>query len=231
MKAIAKHLPGRRLELSLTAVLVGGVLFVVWLNRESGASGPTVVVATLELLLPLGLAITAAGLLADDPTLDLLLTVAQPAPRTLAQRLGIVLGCGLILCLTVLGFATLWEIPLPIRGVRRVGIWAAPSLFLTGVATVSPLVRGRMLDGLTTVLGIWGAMLLTVPLVGNACALGTVPSCAAMLLSPVMTMVRPVDPYWPLNRLIWSGLGILLLGIGLLLARDEERLVEASRAE
>ena len=173
----------------------------------------------------------AAGLLADDPALDLLLTMPQPAPRTLAQRLGIVLGCGLVLGLSVQWLAALWDIPLPIRGAKQIGVWATPTLFLMGIATVSALVRGRALDSLTAVLGAWGAMMATIPLVGQACALATGPRCAAALLSPAMTMIRPMDAYWPLNRLIWSGLGISLLGIGLLMARDEERLVEASRAE
>ena len=232
MRIFPKQLPGRRLELGLTALLIAGLLVLIWLNREDSTAGPMLVLTIWELLLPLVLGAVAAGLLADDPALDLLLSVPQPAPCILAERIAIVLGYGLVLGLGMQYLAAKWKIPLPIQGVKQALIWTVPSVFLMGIATTASLVRGRAMDGLTAVLGTWAAMLLTIPFIGQACALtpGDQP-CRVALLSPALTLIRPTDANWSLNRLIWLSLGILLLGIGLLLACDEERLVEASRAE
>jgi hypothetical protein len=231
MKELLKHLPGRRLELGLTVLLAAGSLALTGLARDDPRTSAQLLLTTLELILPLALGIVAAGLLADDPALDLLLSAPQPAPRTLAQRLSIVLGCGLALSLTASWLADRWQIPLPILGVKQLLIWASPTLFLAGVAVAGSLLRGRMLDGLTAVLGAWGATLFSIPVVTQVCAQAPGEHCAAALLSPAMTHIWPLDPNWLLNRLIWSGLGLLLLGAGLLLAGDEERLVEATRIE
>ena len=231
MKNLLKPLPGRRLELGLTVLSIVGLSILIWWRREDPAMRSALVLTTLELMLPLGLGIVTAGLLADDPALDLLLSVPQPAPRTLTQRLGIVLGCGLALSLAVQGLADLWGIPLPIRGLQQILIWATPTSFLTGIAVASSLVRGRMSDGLTAVLGAWGAMLVSIPIVDRACLLLAGKRCVGALFCPALTQIRPLDGNWALNRLIWLSAGLLLLGIGLALAGDEERLVGASRVE
>jgi hypothetical protein len=224
-----KWLPTRRLEMGLTTLFILGLLLVVrWTRDQQG--GPVVVLVTLEMLLPLAVGVTAAGLLAGDPALDLLLSVSQPVTRTLAERLAIVLGWGGLLGLTVQGLIGAWETPLPVQGLSRVLIWVAPALFLTGVATAGALVRGYLMDGLVAVMGILGWMLLTMLYVGYACPEGPAERCAIALVTPAMTLLRPSDPLWLFNRLIWSVIGLLLLATGLALTGREEQLVEAARA-
>jgi hypothetical protein len=224
-----KWLPVRRLELGLTTLFVLGLLLVVRWTRDQ-QPGPAVALVTLEVLLPLAVGVTAAGLLAGDPALDLLLSVPQPVTCTLAERLAVVLGWGGLLGLVVQALIGAWEIPLPVQGLSRVWIWVAPALLLTGVATASALVRGHWMDGLMAVMGALGWALLAMPYVGAACPEGPAARCALALATPAMTLLRPTDPLWPLNRLIWSVIGLLLLATSLALAGCEERLVEAARA-
>ena len=75
-----KWLPVRRLELGLTTLFILGLLLVVRWTRDQ-QPGPVVALVTLEVLLPFAVGVTAAGLLAGDPALDLLLSVPQPASR------------------------------------------------------------------------------------------------------------------------------------------------------
>lgn len=226
MAQFLKQLPGHRLELGLAAVLAISSLILVWWNREA-ESGITLALVSMELLLPMALGMIAAGLLAGDPALDLLLSVPRPAPRTLAQRLTIVLGIGALLGSATQGLVALWGIDLPISGPRQSLIWAAPTLLYVGQATAAALLRGQMVDGLVVTAAAWGATLITMPFIGEICSQSRDNHCLAALVSPAMTLIRAGDHNWLLNRLIWLGLGFLLLAIGLLLARREEVLITA----
>jgi hypothetical protein len=209
-------------------MLVLGLLIPIWWTREQ-QTGPLLALLTLELLLPLCVGAVAAGLLAGDPTLDLLLSAPQPLRRTLARRLAVVLGWGAVLGLIVQGGIDMWELPLAVQGLSQVLIWATPMLFLTGVATAGALVRGQVTDGLIAILAMLGWALFIMPYIRRVCAQAPSEQCAAALVTPAMTLMRPLDRYWPLNRLIWLVAGLLLLAAGLALTGREERLVQAAR--
>jgi hypothetical protein len=223
-----KHLPGRRLELGLTTLLLAGLAVIIGRNRDGG---PGLTLLTLELLLPLGAAIVAAGLLAEDPALDLLLSVPQPAPRTLVHRVGTILAWSALLGLSLQGWAWGWAIPLPIHGALQVLIWLTPTVLYTGLATAGALLRGRMLDGVAAAFGVWAASVFTLPALRDACSTAPATGCLAALASPALTQLLPGDPYWLLNRALWLGLGSLLLSGGLWLAHNEERLLTAVGTE
>jgi hypothetical protein len=209
-------------------MLVLGLLIPIWWTREQ-QTGPLLALLMLELLLPLCVGAVAAGLLAGDPTLDLLLSAPQPLWRTLARRLAVVLGWGAVLGLIVQGGIDMWELPLAVQGLSKVLIWATPMLFLTGVATAGALVRGQVTDGLIAILAMLGWALFIMPYIRRVCAQAPSEQCAAALVTPAMTLMRPLDRYWPLNRLIWLIAGLLLLAAGLALTSREERLVQGAR--
>jgi hypothetical protein len=224
-----KLLPSRRLELLLATALVAGLLLLVWINRKGAAVSSNLVLTLLEVLLPPMLGIIAAGLLANDPAIDLLLSVPQPAPRTLTYRLLILLGYGAIMNLIALWLVHLWKIELPIIGMRQSLIWLTPVLAMTGLASAAALVRGRMLDGMAAVLALWGVSIVLLPLVIRLCDGAGTQRCALALAHPMMTTMRPNDPNWLLNRALWLGIGGASLIIGLWLARREEQLAEGAR--
>ncbi len=221
-------LPGRKWELLLVTLLYAGLLgLAIWNRTEPAAL--YVVLFTLELGLPVALAVVASGLMANDPVLDLLLSVAQPPSRTLLQRLGAVLGYGLLLAVLMLLAARWWEMALPIVGVQAVLIWVAPAVLFVGVATAGALLRGRMLDGVALVLSSGGMTLLTLTL-QSECPMGLEHPCYVALVTPLMTLLRPHDPLWLANRLLWSAVGGALMVVGLWLVRQEEQLVMAANA-
>lgn len=230
MSYFLRSFPGRQIELGLTVFLAIGMILAIWWNRAE-PTGAVLVLVTLEILLPFAFGTVAAGLLADDPAIDLLLTVPQPAPRTLGRRLGTLLGLAALVSGAIQLLAAAWGIQLPIRGIDQLAIWTVPTLLFSGIATVSALVRGRILDGLAAVLGAWGAMLITMPFITTICEETAAQSCAVAVFSPAMTVLRPLDAGWGLNRGVWGSVGLILLMCGIILARNEERLVNVARAE
>ncbi len=223
-------LPSRRLELGLATLAVAALALAVGLTRN-GPTAAGLAVIVLELIMPLLLALPAAGLLAGDPALDLLLSVPRPAPRTLAGRLALLLAWGAALGFGLQALAGAWRVALPQPGPGQPLIWAAPLLLYSGLATTGALVRGRMLDGAALALGAGMLALLSQPFIAAACAGVAGSACLGAAVSPALTMLRPTDPYWPANRLLWLMVGALLLGGGLALAGREERLLLAAKEE
>lgn len=223
-----KALPGRRREVGLITGLIGGLVVLIW---RIGTGGAGIALLGLEVLLPLGPAIVAAGLLAEDPLLDLLLSVPQPARRTLGHRLAVVLGWGAGLSLSLQAGAAWAGIALPRAGPTQTLIWVTPLILYTGLATAGALIRGRMLDGVTLALAVWTGSLLTLPLLRVACAEAPASGCLLALASPAMTQLLPTDPLWLLNRGLWLGVGSLLLSLGWVLTQQEERLLAAVGSE
>lgn len=228
MPILGRWLPGRRRELVLVTLLYIGLLSVaVW--QRSSAEGLSIVLFTLEFGLPVTLSIVASGLIANDPVLDLLLSVSQPSSRTLAQRLAALLGYGLLLAALMLLAAAWLELNVPIAGIGAVLIWATPTALFVGVATAGSLLRGRMLDGVVLTLSTSWMTLLSLT-VQSDCPLDPGHACHAALVTPLMTLARPHDPLWLANRLLWLAVGGGLVVAGLRLVQQEERLVMAAQA-
>ncbi len=111
---------------------------------------------------------------------------------------------------------------------KQVLVWAAPVLFFSGVAVVAAMLRGQALDGVAAVLVLWALSLFSIPYLDSVC---TQNPCKQVLLSPALSLIRPHDAHWPLNRGILAATGGLLVLVGLALAGAEEHLLRASQAE
>jgi hypothetical protein len=207
-----------------------GLLIAIMVARQTSA-GTQLVMIALELLLPPIIGMVAAGLLAGDAALDLLLSVPTPAPYILLRRLAVLLVFLVVLAGLVQGLSGLWTIQLPVKGAAQLLIWTTPSLLYVGLGTAAALVRGRMLDGVGAVMGVWVMTLITISMITDLCAPLQGQSCAAAVVSPAMSYFRSQDPNWPLNRVGYAVVGIALICLGLFLSSNEERLIDAAYAD
>lgn len=231
---LLKGLPYRRKE------LLAGLLLVTICFGLAGfmhAQGPeefaqSLLLITLEIIIPLTIGSIAAGLLSGDPALDLLLCAHRPAWQTLLSRLLSIGIVGVVLCFSAIFLAAAWDLVLPADGADRLYIGLSPLVFYLGLSSAAALLRGRMMDGVLASLGVMGislTLLLQIPQLCAANAPGA--PCPAWLASPMMTLGNPVDAFWPLNRLVWLLLGLALLGLSLRLARREEALLQEVSTE
>ena len=231
---ILRWLPFRRLELLVTLLLslacLGLAAYVQAEMDERGAA--LIILITLEIILPMGMGLLAAGLLAGDPALDILLSAHRPAWQALLERLLFIAGAAVWVAWAALALASFWRLPLPKDGSAQLYIWLSPLVFNLGLAGAVSLLRGKMLDGALAVLGVMGASLMLLPQIPRLCAANppTAP-CIWWLVSPLMTLGNPGDAYWPLNRLLWLFVGLGLLALSRSLTRREEPLLHEVAAE
>lgn len=184
---------------------------------------------TLELLLPLGFGLMAAGCLAGDPILEILLTAHRPAWQVLVERLTFLLALGGLLGWMALRLIQLWKVPLPIPSEDRFFIWLSPLFVCLGLGSAIALLRGRMLDGGLVVIALMGGSLIAVPLTIRGCAGITSDAiCGWWLLNPLATLGGGLGMVWSFNRLLWLGIGAILMVFSLSLARREEALLPAA---
>jgi hypothetical protein len=226
---LLKRLPARRFEILiglLAAASVFGLARIAQLNHMGGIVY-WFALFSLEWVLPVGAGLSAAGLLAGDPALDILLSAHRPAYQVLRERLLLVTGIAFMLGSAALPLASAWKIAIPHSGSDRFFIWLSPLVFCTGLACSVSLVRGRALDGVLATLLVMGGSLLSLTAIPRWC-MNLLPEkgCAWWLISPIMTLGSPGDPLWPLNRLLWLALGASLIGLSLRLARREEPLLQ-----
>jgi hypothetical protein len=231
---LLKRLPSRRLELLFSLLLLLGCYGLIGLLQKQHTSELAFWLAllTLELLLPLVIGVLAAGLLAGDTALDILLTAHRPAWQVLAERLLFLTAVGVLTGGAGLLLSEGWGIMLPKDGVDRIFIWLSPMAFCLGLSSAVALLRGRMLDGILATMGMMGLSLIMLPLIPRGCAgnpAGT--ACAWWLASPIMTLGNAADAFWPLNRLTWLGAGLALLAISYILAQREEPLLHEVSTE
>ena len=224
--ALLRRLPSRRLELVFCLGVVLGFFGLTWLTRQMGDLNYWLGLISLEALLPLATGVVAAGLLAEDPALEILLTAHRPAWQVLLERLVILAALGGLLGVSMTLAASRWGIAFPKEGTDRFFIWLSPMVFCLGLASAAALLRGRMLDGVMAVSIAFGASLLSPLQIQRLCAgrpAGT--ACAGWLACPTLTLANPLEPTWPLNRLLWLTLGFGLLVASLVLAKREEPLL------
>lgn len=225
------RLPERRKELLVATGLLLAALWYFRLNTYNESAYFTLI-AILELLLPLPFSLVEAGIFAGDPAMELLQAAPRPAFLALVERSALVLGSGAGMGAAFLILARAWQIYLPMNGFSQVLIWLSPLILLGGVASLGSLARGKVVDGILAVLLVWLASVFSRQLVGLFCQeIPVDQACSAALLSPALTSVRPFDPNWLLNRLIWLVTGLFFLGFSARLAGNEERLVKIAGAE
>lgn len=225
------RLPGRRLELLLCLLAVVSLAGLAWKLRQLGLA-TQILLVDLEVLLPAGLSVAAAGLLADDPARELLLSSARPARHTLAERLAYLWILGALLGILIVTLASASGVPLPAEGTERLFIWLPPLVFFTSAASTAALARGRALDGIFVALILVGGGFLAHPFTRMLCAY--IPAdavCAAGLANPFLTLSNSADLFWPTNRLLWLGMGLGLFWVGQRLAGREEALLPGSQVE
>jgi len=223
MKMALARLPYRRSEILIAVLLMSGMIGLLWLTRR-GDSGTRISIAAIEIFLPTLMGIIAAGLLADDPVLELLLTAPRPTQYILVDRIIVVLGFGAIFGIAVQLLTKTWGIFLPHEGINQAFIWISPLVFYTGASSAVSLVRGRMLDGVMLCLVVSVAALLSGPIIAASCQGSLLISgCWLAVLNPLMTSSTPYAPFWPVNRVLWFVLGVLLVGASLFLAGNGER--------
>ena len=231
MSAAFIRLPHRRLEISIVALVILALIGLLWVSRAS-ESGTRISITAMELLVPLLVGILAAGLLADDPALELLLTAPRPTRHILADRLIIVLTLGVFSCLGLQLLTNIWGIFVPYDGIDQAFIWISPLSFYTGASSSAALIRGRMLDGVIVCLIISVVALFSGPLLAARCqGPPLIAGCWLAVLNPLMTSSIPYDPFWPANRVLWFVSGALLVGASLLLAGQGERLFHDTPVE
>ena len=223
MNIALSRLPHRRSEIRVAVILMFGLIGLLWLSQR-GNYGTRISIAAIEIFLPLLMGIIAAGLLADDPALELLLTAPRPTQYILVERIIVVLGIGVIFGIAVQVLTNAWGIFLPHEGITQAFIWISPLVFYIGASSAVSLVRGRMLDGVILCLVISGIALLSGQIIVASCQGSTlIGGCWLAVLNPLMTSSLPYDPLWPVNRVLWLVIGVLLVGASLLLAGHGER--------
>jgi hypothetical protein len=226
---LLRRFPARRAELIGCLLVLLGMLAGVYALRMQPDFAGLLALFTLELLLPLGMGLMAAGCLAGDPILDILLTAHRPAWQVLVERLAFLLALGGLIGWMALRLFERWQLPLPIRAEDRLFIWLSPLLVCLGLASAVSLLRGRTLDGGMSVVALMGGALVTAPFVPYGCA-ATPPGglCVWWLVNPLATLGGGLGRTWPFNRLLWLILGVGLLALSLYLARREEALLHAA---
>ena len=228
---LLRRFPARRAELLGCLLVLLGMLAGVGALRMQMDLASLLALFTLELLLPLGMGLMAAGCLAGDPILEILLTAHRPAWQVLVERLAFLLALGGFIGWMALRLFERWQLPLPIRAEDRLFIWLSPLLFCQGLASAVALLRGRTLDGTVSVIALMGGALVTVSFVTHGCA--TTPPggfCIWWLVNPLATLGGGLGHVWSFNRLLWLSLGVGLLVLSIYLARREEALLHAAGA-
>lgn len=230
MKLLVR-LPARRLELLISVFLVIGSDILVWLLRPTGELASLLDLVNLELILPLALGLLAAGLLAGDPSLELLLTAHRPAWRVLLERLCLLFLLGALLGTILLFLSDHWGLYLPRDGADRLFIWLSPFVFCLGLSSTAALLRGRTLDGVIATAAGMGLSLMALTQIPRGCSnFPAGAACPWWLASPLMTIGNPQDTYWPLNRIVWLFSGLALIIFSLRLAQREEPLLQTTES-
>ncbi len=210
------------MELALSILVIAACTCLVGLLRQAADVASLLSLFTLEFILPLALGLVASGLLAGDPAIEMLLTNQQPAWRVMLGRLLVLLVISAVLATVLLALSNRWQVPVPKQSPDNLFIWLSPLAACMGLGSAAALWRGRALDGVMAVTVLMGGSLMLLPQVPRACAGNVSPDSAMWLASPLMTLGRPDDGFWALNRVVWLGAGVGMVVLSLFLARREE---------
>lgn len=192
------------------------------LSRFLGASDETLarlLVAALEIGLPLGSGVAAAGIAADDPAVGLQLALGTRYRVTVARRLGLlVLWCSVLAVAStfVLHLAGLWSLWVPENLLAGQLVWLSPLLWYVAAGVLlSLLTRSRTASG-AILGGVWTAGLLF--------RWDFLVREWLQLLYPFATVFAPGADFWLANRGALVALALTLGAVAWTLASDLERL-------
>jgi hypothetical protein len=230
MSWLFKRLLERHVELLVVALLTLGAIGLLWLIRYQ-AEAVRFTVIVLEIVLPAAGGLAAAGLLAEDPALEILLTTPRPSRHTLMERVAIALIVCVFLAAAVNVLALNWGIPLVQARIHQPLMWISPLVFFVGISSAASLLRGRILDGSLAVLAVCGFFLFVTRFILLPCREYQSTACPFALFTPFLTSSQPQTPNWLANRLLWLCLGFLLFLISQRLSAREERLIQAAQLE
>ena len=142
----------------LVLLLFGGLaLLSRLLGGEPNVVAP-VCVSALELGLPLAAGVAAAGVVAEDPAIDLQLSFGTRYRATLGRRLGLLLlWTSLVALLWVIGLrlSGLWELWVPEGPVAGQLVWISPVLLFVAAGALLSLLTGSRTTGGALLGGLW----------------------------------------------------------------------------
>ncbi len=142
---------------ALALLLFGGMALLMGFLGANGAQVARVLVAALELGLPLAAGVVAATVAADDPAVDLQLALKTRYRGTLARRLVVLaLWTALIAFLWTSALHTtgLWELWVPEPFFAGQLVWLSPLLWFVAAGALLSLTLGRTTGG-AILGGLW----------------------------------------------------------------------------
>lgn len=197
----------------------GALAGLSWFLGANDETLARLLVAALEIGLPLGAGVAAAGIVADDPAVGLQLAVKTRYRSTVARRLGLLVVWCSVLAVAftfALDRAGLWGLWVPEGLLVGQLVWFPPLLWYvaTGVL-LSLLTRSRTASG-TILGGVWTAGLLF--------RWDFLDQEWLQLLYPFATVFTPGADFWLANRGALAALALALGAVAWALASDSERL-------
>lgn len=223
-----KHLPLWRHELrragwtacAAPAAALAATLALTATAAAFGTARPQlerILLTGLEALIPLSAGMAAVAVVSRDPSRELQLTLPTPYTTTLGRRLAVLGGLSAALSIAfsaALAIGGWWNGPgLPYAPL----VWAAPLLWLTGLALLVAALGRSVVLATTTVAAVWlGEQLF-------AASFATTPGLRPFFLFMTTRIGVPTD--WDANRAALATSGALLAALALILLRRPERLL------
>lgn len=143
---------------TLALLLFGGMAFLMSLLGTDGAPVARMLVAALELGLPLAAGILAANITVGDPAMDLQLALKVPYRRTLTRRLVVLLlGTALpaFLWTSALHLTGLWKLWVPEPFLVGQLVWLSPLLWFVTAGALLALSLGGCSGAWAILAGLW----------------------------------------------------------------------------
>ena len=202
---------------ALVASLFCGLALLMTLGGADKAQVARVLVAGLELGLPLAAGVVATGIAADEPAIDLQLALFTRYRTTLLRRLALLVAWTSLFCLVwsvALRLSGLWNLwvqePFPVGQL----LWVSPLLWFVAVGAAAALVFGGRSVGGALLGGLW-----TFEIVFRGLFIGKDWLRPEFLFA---TTFAPGAYYWLSNRLALISTALVVgLAVWLLSSRTE----------
>ena len=224
----------------LAAAPVG---LIAALQRVHGENPAHVLLAGIEMLLPIAAGVMVAATVAHDDALELHLTTPRPYDRTTMLRLLVIAGwTALLAALATAAVARLGLLREPpfarlVSPLARVPltelVWLAPLLWLVGAGLCLGMLTKSRTAGGALLGGIWLLDILSTGVIAQTSWL------RPFLLFPATLVIYPAsavsradfDTYWLNTRFGLLAMALALLPLGWLLLRNSEALLKGATEE